>query len=98
MIRLDRELARGVSLEVDRDELPPPKEDEYYVFQLVGLDVEREDGTRLGRVTNVEAGVANDVLELDSGPAAAPGRGLRAGGRSRGGDESLSLAGFDEAV
>jgi 16S rRNA processing protein RimM len=67
VIRLDRELARGVSLEVDRDELPPPKEDEYYVFQLVGLDVEREDGTRLGCVTNVEAGVANDVLELDSG-------------------------------
>jgi 16S rRNA processing protein RimM len=67
VIRLDREVRRGDLLEVERAALPPPRADEYYVFQLVGLDVERADGTRLGRVTNVEAGVANDVLELDSG-------------------------------
>jgi 16S rRNA processing protein RimM len=67
VIRLDREAARGTALEVDRDALPPPAPDEYYVFQLVGLEVERGDGTRLGRVVQVEPGVANDVLELDSG-------------------------------
>ena len=67
VIRLAREPARGTALEVDRDALPPPATDEYYVFQLVGLEVERGDGTRLGRVAQVEAGVANDVLELDSG-------------------------------
>lgn len=67
VIRLDREAARGAALEVDRDALPPPKPGEYYVFQLVGLDVEGADGTRLGQVTTVEPGVANDVLELDSG-------------------------------
>jgi 16S rRNA processing protein RimM len=67
VIRLDRQAPRGAVLEVDRDALPPPEPGEYYVFQLVGLDVERADGTWLGRVVDVEPGVANDVLELDSG-------------------------------
>ncbi|HEX7311740.1 MAG TPA: ribosome maturation factor RimM [Gaiellaceae bacterium] len=67
VIRLDREAPRGAALEIDRDALPTPNPGEYYVFQLVGLDVEGADGTRLGQVTTVEPGVANDVLELDSG-------------------------------
>ena len=67
VVRLDRDAPRGAVLEVDRDALPPPEPDEYYVFQLVGLDVERADGKKLGRVTKVAPGVANDVLELDSG-------------------------------
>jgi 16S rRNA processing protein RimM len=67
VIRLDREAPRGAALEVDRAALPPPKEDEYYVFQLVGLDVERTDGRPLGRVVDVTTGVANDILELDGG-------------------------------
>ena len=67
VIRLDREAPRGAVLEIDRDALPPTKPGEYYVFQLVGLEVERVDGTALGRVIDVEPGVANDVLELDSG-------------------------------
>jgi 16S rRNA processing protein RimM len=67
VIRLDREPPRGAALEIDRAALPAAGTDEYYVFQLVGLDVERADGFRLGRVAGVETGVANDVLELDSG-------------------------------
>jgi 16S rRNA processing protein RimM len=66
VIRLDRRLERGTALEVPRESLPTVGEDEYYVFQLVGLDVE-EEGRLLGRVTHVAPGVANDVLELDSG-------------------------------
>ena len=69
MIRLDRRVERGAPLEVPRDALPPPEEDSYYVFQLVGLDVEEEGGRPLGRVADVAAGVANDVLELDTGLA-----------------------------
>jgi 16S rRNA processing protein RimM len=69
VIRLDRRVSRGAALEVPRDSLPPAGEDEYYVFQLVGLQVEETDGTPLGRVTDVAPGVANDVLELDSGLA-----------------------------
>jgi len=56
-------------LEVPRSALAPPSEDEYYVFQLVGLDVVQEGGGLLGRVADVAPGVANDVLELDSGLA-----------------------------
>jgi len=67
VIRLDRRVERGAPLEVPRDSLPAPEEDEYYVFQLVGLDVEEEGGRPLGRVTDVAPGVANDILELDSG-------------------------------
>jgi 16S rRNA processing protein RimM len=67
VIRLDRRVERGAELEVPRDELGPVGEDEYYVFQLVGLDVEEEGGRQLGRVLDVASGVANDVLELDSG-------------------------------
>ena len=67
VIRLDREAPRGADLAVPRAELPPPGEDEYYEFQLVGLAVEEEGGRALGRVTAVLPGPANDVLELDSG-------------------------------
>jgi 16S rRNA processing protein RimM len=69
VIRLDRRVERGAVLEVPRSALAPPSEDEYYVFQLVGLDVVEEGGRVLGRVADVAPGVANDVLELDSGIA-----------------------------
>jgi 16S rRNA processing protein RimM len=69
VIRLDRSVERGATLEVRAEELAPPGEDEYYVFQLVGLEVAEEGGGMLGRVQDVVPGVANDVLELDSGLA-----------------------------
>jgi 16S rRNA processing protein RimM len=69
VVRLDRHVARGAALEVARDELPEPEEGEYYVFQLVGLEVEEEGGAQLGKVVEVAPGIANDVLELDSGLA-----------------------------
>jgi 16S rRNA processing protein RimM len=67
VVRLDRTVERGTMLEVPRAELPPPGPDSYYVFELVGLAVHEEGGRLLGTVTAVEPGVANDVLELDSG-------------------------------
>jgi 16S rRNA processing protein RimM len=67
VIRLDRAAPRGAELAVPRSELPPPGEDEYYEFQLVGLEVEEEGGRALGRIAALQPGPANDVLELDSG-------------------------------
>ena len=67
VIRLDRRVARGASLQVSREALAETAEGEYYVFQLVGLQVQEEGGGVLGVVTDVAPGVANDVLELDSG-------------------------------
>jgi len=69
VIRLDREVSRGAPIEVERSALPEPEEHEYYAFQLVGLEVEEAGGRRLGRVTEVTSGPANDVLELDTGLA-----------------------------
>lgn len=69
VIRLDRPVERGTLLEVPRRELPPPEEDAFYVFQLLGLAVEEEGGRGLGRVQDVEPGPANDALVLDSGLA-----------------------------
>lgn len=69
VVRLDRTAERGAAIQVLRSELPEPEPDSYYVFQLVGLDVEEEGGRALGKVTEVAPGVANDVLELDSGLA-----------------------------
>jgi 16S rRNA processing protein RimM len=67
VIRLDRDVPRGTPLEVARAELPATGDDEYYVFELVGLEVVEEGGRSLGRVRRVEPGVANDALELDGG-------------------------------
>jgi 16S rRNA processing protein RimM len=67
VIRLDSRPERGTELRVPRSALAATGEDEYYVFQLVGLEVREEGGGVLGAVTDVAPGVANDVLELDSG-------------------------------
>ena len=68
VIVLDREVQRGAELAVARATLPGlTDEDEFYVFQLVGLSVEEEGGRLLGRVREVLEYPGNDVLELDSG-------------------------------
>jgi 16S rRNA processing protein RimM len=67
VIRLDFPAERGVELLVPRAELPPPDDDSYYVFQLTGLRAVEAGGRELGRVQDVEPGIANDVLVLDSG-------------------------------
>ena len=67
VVKLDRAVERGAVIEVERDALPPTEEDEYYAFELVGLPVVEENGRALGSVKAVTTGIANDVLELDSG-------------------------------
>jgi 16S rRNA processing protein RimM len=67
VIRLDREVGRGVLLEVHREALPATEEGEYYTFQLVGLEVVEEGGRRLGQVADVLPGPANDALDLGNG-------------------------------
>ena len=67
MIHLDRHVERGAELAVARATLPSLADDEFYVFQLVGLSVEEEGGRLLGRVREILEYPGNDVLELDSG-------------------------------
>ena len=86
-------------MEVPRESLAPAGEDEYYVFQLIGLRVEEEGGDELGTVTDVVPGVANDVLQLDSGLALPMVEDLRrrANRRPCSADESSSSPGFSQA-
>jgi 16S rRNA processing protein RimM len=44
---------RGSIVMVDKCDLPEPKEDEYYWFQLIGLDVVTIDGRFVGTVKNL---------------------------------------------
>ena len=55
VIGLDRKVERGAELAVARASLPQlGEDDEFYVFELVGLTVEEESGRLLGRVREVE--------------------------------------------
>jgi 16S rRNA processing protein RimM len=67
VIKVEPAVERGTILEVERADLPATEEDEYYAFELIGLAVVEETGRALGNVVAVTPGVANDVLELDSG-------------------------------
>jgi 16S rRNA processing protein RimM len=69
VIRLDRAAESGAPLEVPRDDLPPPAEGSYYAADLAGLEVVEEGGGIVGIVVKLQPGVANDVLELDTGIA-----------------------------
>ena len=59
------EALKGTRLYVAREALPPPDEpEEFYIADLVGLDADRPDGSRLGRVTAVDNYGAGDVVEI----------------------------------
>ncbi len=51
----------GQELFVFRKDLPPLKKGEYYVSDLVGMDVESVGGEKLGTLENVMPTPANDV-------------------------------------
>ena len=62
--REQAEALKGLKLHVLRDALPPPEEDEFYLADLVGLEVLAPDGRRLGKVRAVEDFGAGDLLEI----------------------------------
>jgi 16S rRNA processing protein RimM len=53
---------RGSQIAVPRSELPPAPEGEYYWSDLIGLSVVNREGVQLGRVAEIFATGANDVL------------------------------------
>jgi 16S rRNA processing protein RimM len=67
VLTVDGPAPRGAPIEVPRADLPPPAEGEFYVFQLIGVPVVEDGGRPLGAVREVLPGLANDVLELDTG-------------------------------
>jgi 16S rRNA processing protein RimM len=59
--RTTAEALRGVLVQIAWEDAVPLEEDEYYEHQIVGLTVVEEDGTLLGRVTEIISTGANDV-------------------------------------
>lgn len=64
------EALRGTRLFIARDVLPKTEsENEFYVSDLVGLPVEKQDGAPLGRVLAVHDFGAGEVLEIGENSA-----------------------------
>ena len=57
----DIEKYKGKSLWIPREQAVPLSEDEYYIADLLGMDVVLEDGKYLGRLEDVIETGANDV-------------------------------------
>jgi 16S rRNA processing protein RimM len=62
--RTAAEALRGSLVEIDRDQLPPLEEGEYYHADLIGLPCV-DDGKALGTVVAVENFGAGDLLEVE---------------------------------
>jgi 16S rRNA processing protein RimM len=63
----DRDAAQrltGVELYLPRESLPAPEEDEFYLADLIGLNVEDEAGAALGEVIALRNFGAGDILEV----------------------------------
>jgi 16S rRNA processing protein RimM len=54
----------GTRLYVDRDSLPPPEEDEFYLSDLIGLAARDADGQEIGQVRAVEDFGAGSFLTI----------------------------------
>jgi len=59
------ETLRGMELRIGESELMPLEEDEYYIHDIIGLDVETTEGKHLGRVKEILRTPAHDVYVTD---------------------------------
>lgn len=60
--RDEAEAIAGQKIVVVRDSLPPLQDSEFYWADLVGLEVLNQDGSSLGRIREMLATGANDVM------------------------------------
>lgn len=58
---------KGGYLVVTRDELMPLPKDNFYIFDLIGLEVFELDGVRLGIITDIIKTGSNDVYVVETG-------------------------------
>lgn len=69
------EKLRGTVLCVARDALPSLDEGEYYHADLIGLSVETDGGSAIGRVIAVQNFGASDIIEIELVPV--PKKGMK---------------------
>ena len=60
------ERAKGSLIYVTEEDLPELPEGEYYVRDLIGMEAALEDGSHLGRVTDVIQNTAQDIFEIET--------------------------------
>lgn len=58
----------GLAVKIAGSDAQPLEEGEYFLFQLIGLTVESEDGDPVGTVTDLIETGAHDVLVIDERP------------------------------
>lgn len=64
--RNDAELLRALFVMVSHEQAVPLEDDEVYLYQIIGLEVQTTDGIVLGRVSDVLETGANDVYVVSS--------------------------------
>ena len=57
----DVEFFKNCYLEIDRKDGKPLEEGQYYIVDLIGLDVETDDGKHLGKVDDIYNTGSNDI-------------------------------------
>ncbi len=60
------ELLKGRFLTIDREHLRETDEDEYFIFDLIGLEAVDQDGKHIGKVTDVIQNTAQDLYEIET--------------------------------
>ncbi|HMK36599.1 MAG TPA: ribosome maturation factor RimM [Desulfomonilaceae bacterium] len=55
----------GRLVKTDERNLPPKEEDEYYWFELIGMEVSTVDGRDLGTISAITPTGANEVLHVE---------------------------------
>ncbi|MFQ3565534.1 MAG: ribosome maturation factor RimM [Aggregatilineales bacterium] len=64
--RSQAERLRGQFVMVDLDSAVPREEGEFFLYELLGLEVQTEDGEKLGLIVDVIETGANDVYVIES--------------------------------
>ena len=59
------EALRDRFLRIDRKDLRQLEEDEYFIFDLIGLEAQDTDGNRIGTVRDVVQNSAQDLYEIE---------------------------------
>ncbi len=62
----DATLFRGMALRVPASQLRPLDDDEFFLYQIIGLEAWTETGERLGTVVDLMETGANDVLVIET--------------------------------
>jgi 16S rRNA processing protein RimM len=60
------EIFRNIMVYMKAKDIPEPPEGEYYIHQLVGLDVVTDQGQELGKIKEILVTGANDVYLVES--------------------------------